>query len=106
LSQFVDRWLDPPVLADVQQLGPIASELGLSLAQLAIAWVLQNGNVASAIVGASTPEHLKQAAAVSDTILPVEVMTAVERVMGRHAATDPAANPFNWASAPENFGRG
>ena len=106
LSQFLDRWLHPAVLADVQQLKAVAADVGLSLAQLSIAWVLQNRNVTTAIVGASRPAHLKEAAKASGVVLPLEVMASAERIIGPHAVTDPAINPFNWTCAPKNHGRG
>ena len=58
MSGFIKRWLEPAVLEAVQALKPVAAEAGLSLAQFALAWVLREPNVASAIVGASRPEQL------------------------------------------------
>ncbi len=55
---FVQRFLNDKTLTAVQNLVPIANDLGLSMAQLAVAWVLQNDNVASAIVGATRPEQI------------------------------------------------
>ena len=57
---MIARWLDDDVLERVQRLQPIADEAGLSLAQLAVAWVLQNPNVSSAIIGASRPEQVTE----------------------------------------------
>ena len=54
-SKMIERWMSDEVLTGVQQLKPIADEAGLTMAQLSIAWVLQNQNVASAIMGASRP---------------------------------------------------
>src|SRR4051794_16032915 len=59
-ADFIKRWLQDDVLERVQQLQPIAQELVLSLAQLAVAWVLQNENVATAIIGASRPEQVTE----------------------------------------------
>lgn len=57
-NQFMGKWLTDEVLAAVQTLAPLAQEAGLSLAQLALAWVLQNDNVAATIIGASRPEQI------------------------------------------------
>ena len=59
-SDMISRWLEDDVLTRVQQLTPIAEEAGLSLAQLAVAWVLQNSNVSAAIIGASRPEQVTE----------------------------------------------
>ena len=64
-SGWMERLMRPPVLESVQRLQPIAAEAGLSLAQFALAWVLREPNVASAIVGASRPEQLEDNAAAS-----------------------------------------
>ncbi|MEA3009594.1 MAG: hypothetical protein QOJ91_1286 [Sphingomonadales bacterium] len=65
MGGWMDRLLQRPVLEAVQRLQPIAAEAGLSLAQFALAWVLREPNVASAIVGASRPEQLAENAAAS-----------------------------------------
>ena len=57
---MVKRFLTDDVLTRVQELKPVADEAGLSLSQLAIAWVLQNPNVSSAITGASRPEQVTE----------------------------------------------
>ena len=59
-ADMIKRWMKDDVLERVQRLQPIADEAGLSLAQLAVAWVLQNPNVSSAIVGASRPEQVTE----------------------------------------------
>jgi aryl-alcohol dehydrogenase-like predicted oxidoreductase len=65
-AQMIQRFLDQPqVLQRVQDLRPIADELGLTLAQLAVAWVLQNDNVAAALIGASRPEQVRENAKAS-----------------------------------------
>jgi aryl-alcohol dehydrogenase-like predicted oxidoreductase len=66
------------VLERVQRLGPIADGLGISMAQLALAWILHEPNVASAIVGASRPEQLRDNAAASDVDLDEPTVRAVE----------------------------
>jgi len=65
MSQAIARWMEKPVLEAVQKLKPIAAEAGLTLGQFALAWVLREPNVASAIVGASRPEQLDENAAAS-----------------------------------------
>lgn len=65
MGGWMDRLLQRPVLEAVERLKPVAAEAGLSLAQFALAWVLREPNVASAIVGASRPEQLAENAAAS-----------------------------------------
>jgi aryl-alcohol dehydrogenase-like predicted oxidoreductase len=65
MGGWMDDLLEPAVLEAVQRLKPLAAEAGLSLAQFALAWVLREPNVASAIVGASRPEQLAENAAAS-----------------------------------------
>ena len=65
MSGFMSRWMEKPVLEAVQKLKPLAKEAGLTLGQFALAWVLREPNVASAIVGASRPEQLDENAAAS-----------------------------------------
>jgi aryl-alcohol dehydrogenase-like predicted oxidoreductase len=65
MGGFMERLMKPPVLRAVQQLGPLADEAGLSLSQFALAWVLREPNVASAIIGASRPEQVRENAAAS-----------------------------------------
>src|SRR3954447_5783077 len=59
-SQFIAKFLSDDVLTRVQKLKPIAQDAGLSLAQLAVAWALQNPSVSSAIIGASRPEQVRE----------------------------------------------
>jgi len=66
----------------VQRLVPIAEGLGLSMPQLALAWVLREANVASAIVGASRPEQVHDNAAASGVKLSDEVLRAVDAALG------------------------
>ena len=65
MGQMMQNWLRPEVLAAVQKLKPVAEEAGCTLSQFALAWVLREPNVASAIVGASRPEQLDENAAAS-----------------------------------------
>jgi aryl-alcohol dehydrogenase-like predicted oxidoreductase len=66
MGGMMTRWMQKPVLQAAQRLKPIAAEAGLTLGQFALAWVLREPNVASAIVGASRPEQLVENAAASD----------------------------------------
>lgn len=75
-------WLNREVLEGVQALGALAAEAGLTPAQFALAWVLRQPNVASAITGASRPEQVDQNAAASGHTVPPELFAAAERIMG------------------------
>ncbi len=65
MGGFIDRLMQPKLLRAVQRLQPLAAEAGLSLAQFSLAWVLREPNVASAIIGASRPEQVRENAAAS-----------------------------------------
>jgi aryl-alcohol dehydrogenase-like predicted oxidoreductase len=84
-----NRWMHDDVLERVQKLRPIAEELSLTMAQLAIAWVLQNDNVAAAIIGASRPEQVHQNVAASGVVIPAELMQRVDDVLGDVVERDP-----------------
>ncbi|MBM9461394.1 aldo/keto reductase family protein [Nocardioides sp. zg-536] len=86
----VSRWLKDDVLERVQQLKPIAQDAGLSLAQLAVAWVLQNDNVSAAIIGASRPEQVTENVKAAGVKLDAETMAAIDRVLDGVVVTDPA----------------
>ncbi|WP_375399255.1 aldo/keto reductase family protein [uncultured Amnibacterium sp.] len=86
----IQRWLRDDVLTGVQQLQPIAKELHLSMAQLAVAWVLQNQNVAAAIVGASRPEQVRDNAGASGVQIPEESMNRIDAAIGGVVERDPA----------------
>lgn len=87
VRSFLER---PHILERVQNLTPIAAELGLSLAQLAVAWVLQNTNVASAIIGASRPEQVVENVKASGVEIPAELMARIDGVLGDAVVSDPA----------------
>ncbi len=89
-SRAISRWMRDDVLQRVQQLRPIADELGLSMAQLAVAWVLQNDNIACAIVGASRPEQVAHNAAAAGATIPGELMARIDEVLGDVVERDPA----------------
>ena len=90
-AQMIQRFLErPQVLQRVQGLRPIADELGLTLAQLAVAWVLQNDNVAAALIGASRPEQVRENAKASGVTIPAELLVRIDEVLGDAVVTDPA----------------
>jgi aryl-alcohol dehydrogenase-like predicted oxidoreductase len=88
-KNFVARWLRDDVLERVQQLKPLADEAGLSLAQLAVAWVLQNKNVASAIIGASRPEQVTENVKASGKVLDSDLLDKIDAVLDDAVSTDP-----------------
>jgi aryl-alcohol dehydrogenase-like predicted oxidoreductase len=89
-AKMISRWMQDSILTRVQELEPIAAELNLSLAQLAVAWVLQNENVASAIIGASRPEQVKENVVASGVEIPAELLAKVDDVLGDSVLRDPA----------------
>lgn len=88
-AKMISRWMRDDVLAAVQRLQPVASDLGLSTAQLAIAWVLQNPNVSAAIVGASRPEQVADNVAASGVELGEDVLDRIDEVLGDLVTADP-----------------
>jgi aryl-alcohol dehydrogenase-like predicted oxidoreductase len=89
-AQFIRRFLRDDVLAAVQRLQPIAAEVGLTMPQLAVAWVLQNPNVASALVGASRPEQIASNVRASGVTLDADTMAAIDAALGDAVVRDPA----------------
>lgn len=95
-ATFIRRFLDhPEVLERVQQLRPVADELGLSLAQLAVAWVLQNDNVSAAIIGASRPEQVAENVKASGRTIPEELMNRIDEILGDAVEDDPSLTEAN-----------
>jgi aryl-alcohol dehydrogenase-like predicted oxidoreductase len=86
---FIKGFLRDEVLEKVQRLKPLADEAGLTLAQLAVAWVLANPNVSSAIVGASRPEQVRDNAAAAGKKLDAGLLTAIDDVLGDVVISDP-----------------
>jgi aryl-alcohol dehydrogenase-like predicted oxidoreductase len=74
----------------VQRLQPVAEQAGLSMAQLAVAWVLQNDNVASAIIGASRPEQVAENVKAAGVKLDADLLAAIEDALGDLPEKDPA----------------
>jgi len=89
-ENMIKRFMRDDVLTAVQGLRPIADDLGLDLAQLAIAWVLRNSNVASAIIGASRPEQVASNALAAGVTLSPDVQARIDEVVGGVAEYDPA----------------
>lgn len=84
----IKGFMTDEVLTAVQKLAPVAAEVGLDQAQLAVAWVLQNPNVASAIIGASRPEQVKSNVKAAGVKLPVQVMAKIDSIIGALAEKD------------------
>lgn len=89
-KDMIARWMTDPVLTAVQRLRPIAEEAGLSMAQLAVAWVLQNDNVSAALVGASRPEQLVENVKASGVRLEQDVLDAIDAALGDVVERDPS----------------
>lgn len=87
-ANFIKRFLVDDVLERVQALAPIAAELDLSTAQLAVAWVLQNDNVAAALVGASRPEQVAENVKAAGVRIPAELLVRIDEVLGDVVTTD------------------
>ncbi len=94
-AQFVQRFLRDDLLARVQELQPIAAELDLSLAQLAVAWVLQNENVATAIIGASRPEQVAENVKAAGVTIPLPLMERIDEVLGDSVERDAGRTAAN-----------
>ncbi|MEV0610077.1 aldo/keto reductase family protein [Polymorphospora rubra] len=89
-SGFIARFMTDEVLTTVQRLRPLADEAGLSMAQLAVAWVLQNPNVSSAIIGASRPEQVVDNVKAAGVKLDADLLKAIDDVLGSIVERDPA----------------
>ncbi|NUS72596.1 MAG: aldo/keto reductase family protein [Corynebacteriales bacterium] len=86
----IARGLRDEVLNAVQELAPLAEQAGLSLAQLAVAWVLQNPNVSSAIIGASRPEQVRENVKAAGVKLDQELLDQIDKVLAPVIERDPA----------------
>lgn len=89
-ADMMEDYLTDDILTRVQELRPIADDLGLSMAQLALAWVLQNDNIAAAIVGATRPEQVHDNAGASGVRLDSDVMERIDKVLGDVVERDPS----------------
>ncbi|MFM9098756.1 MAG: aldo/keto reductase family protein [Actinomycetota bacterium] len=88
-ANMISRWMREEVLIAVQNLKPIADANGLTLAQLAVAWVLQNPNVSSAIIGATKPSQIKENVKASGVKLDASTMKQIDQVLGALPEKDP-----------------
>jgi len=89
-ANMIKRWMSDDVLGRVQQLKPLADEAGLSLAQLSVAWVLQNPNVSAAIIGASRPEQVTENVKAAGTKLDDDLLAKIDDVLDGIVERDPA----------------
>ncbi len=89
-ADMIKHFMDDDVLGRVQQLQPVADDLGLSMAQLAVAWVLQEDNVAAAIVGASRPEQVEDNVKAAGVRIPADAMARIDEALGDVVLRDPA----------------
>ncbi len=97
-ADMIKRWMDDRILERVQRLRPIADEVGLTMAQLAVAWVLQNDNVAAALVGASRPEQVEDNVKAAGVQLDASTMSAIDEALGDSVFRDPG---LTWQMAPK-----
>jgi aryl-alcohol dehydrogenase-like predicted oxidoreductase len=98
-AQTISRFMTDDILTRVQKLQPIADELNLSMAQLAVAWVLQNDNVAAAIIGASRPEQVKENVAAAGVTIPTELLAKIDDALGDVVVSDAS---LTGANSPAN----
>jgi voltage-dependent potassium channel beta subunit len=89
-ASFIKRYLTDDLLERVQRLLPVAQEAGLSLAQLAVAWTLQNPGVSAAIVGATRPEQVRENVKAAGVRLDAAVMQRIDEILGPVIQRDPA----------------
>jgi len=87
MNIFMDKWLEDELLSRIDGLRPIASDLGISLTQLALAWVLREPNLAAAIIGASKPEQVLENALASGITLDDVVKQAIDNVLDGYYQT-------------------
>jgi aryl-alcohol dehydrogenase-like predicted oxidoreductase len=90
MGGWMDRLMRPEVLRAVQELKPIAQEAGLTLPQFALAWVLREPNVASAIIGASRPEQVRENAGASGVIVDTQLFLRAEQILSEALSPAPA----------------
>ena len=89
-ADMIARWMNDDVLTAVQKLRPLADDLGISMSQMALAWVLRQPNVATALVGASRPDQLHENVRAAEVELPGETLAAIDAALKGVAVTDPA----------------
>jgi aryl-alcohol dehydrogenase-like predicted oxidoreductase len=88
-ADMIKRWMDDDLLERVQKLKPLADEAGLTLAQLAVAWTLQNPNVSAAIIGASRPEQVQESVGAAGVRLEEELLRRIDDIVGDFVERDP-----------------
>lgn len=88
-NKLAGRWLHDDVLTAVQQLLPLAKELGLTLPQLAVAWVLHHPYVSSVIIGASGPEQVLENVKASGVKLDQDILTRIDEILGKWIERNP-----------------
>ena len=93
MSAFMDRLLTEENLAAVERLRPVAEDAGMSLVELALAWVLRREEVAAAIVGASRPEQVHANAAASEVELSADTLAAIDEALGDAPVKEPTLAP-------------
>jgi aryl-alcohol dehydrogenase-like predicted oxidoreductase len=81
MGGFIQRLMQPDLLRAVRKLKPIAEEAGLTLPQFALAWVLREPNVASAIIGASRPEQVLENAHASGLVVDTRLFQQAEAII-------------------------
>jgi aryl-alcohol dehydrogenase-like predicted oxidoreductase len=81
MNNFIQRWLNEATFAKVKKIGVIADQLGIPMAQLALAWVLRQANVASALIGASRPQQVVENAKASGYVLPPDVLEQLDEAL-------------------------
>ncbi|WP_037164230.1 aldo/keto reductase family protein [Rhodococcoides fascians] len=89
-DKMIKRYLNDETLTRVQELKPIAESLGITMAQLAVAWVLANDNIAAALVGASRPEQIAENIKASEVTLDADVLKKIDDALAGSIETDPA----------------
>ena len=78
MNRFIKQWLTDDILAAVDRLRPVAEGAGLTMSQLALAWILRRPNVAAAIVGATRPEQVQENAAAAGVTLSDDTLRAID----------------------------
>jgi aryl-alcohol dehydrogenase-like predicted oxidoreductase len=94
MNVAMDRLMDDAVLEAVDRLRPLADQAGLSMAELALAWVLRRPELASAIVGASRPEQVHANARASAIQLTPDTLAAIDEVLGDTPVREPTLAPL------------
>ena len=89
-GRFVSRWLRDDVLTRVAELDPLAADAGLTMSQLALAWVLGNDTVSAAIIGASRPQQVRDNVTASGVVLDDELVARIDEILAPVVERDPA----------------